>query len=54
MRKDSDFNTIPVGPLGLVPLEGCQELGEKVDAYLAEWRRERENEHTTALPSVDI
>ena len=49
MRKDSDFNTIPVGPLGLVPLEGCQELGEKVDAYLAEWRRERENEHTNSI-----
>ncbi|MBR4209755.1 MAG: ribose-phosphate pyrophosphokinase [Lachnospiraceae bacterium] len=49
MRNEKDFNTIPVGPLGLVPLEGCMELGNKVDRYLVEWRRERENEHKTSI-----
>ena len=49
MRNEKDFNTIPVGPLGLVPLEGCTELGNKVDRYLVEWRRERENEHKTSI-----
>ena len=26
--------TIPVGPLGLIPMNGCQPLGEKVDDLL--------------------
>lgn len=31
----------PVGDLGLIPLESSRELGEKVDRYLVQWRRER-------------
>jgi ribose-phosphate pyrophosphokinase len=49
MRDEKSLNTIPVGPLGLIPLKGCSELGKKVDAYLAEWRRDRENEHKTSI-----
>ena len=40
-----NLNTIPVGSLGIIPLEGCRHLGEKVDQYLVKWREERENEH---------
>lgn len=36
--------SIPVGPLGLVALPGCEALAERVDAYLAMWRRDRENQ----------
>ena len=43
------IETIPVGPLGLVPLESCKELGDKVDYYLTTWRRERENEHKETI-----
>lgn len=49
MRDEKNLNTIPVGPLALIPLLGCSELGGKVDAYLADWRRERENEHKTSI-----
>ena len=49
MREEHELNTIPVGPLGLIPIDGCQELGRKVDAYLVEWRRERQNEHKTSV-----
>lgn len=35
------FNTIPVGRLGLVPVEGCMPLMEKVDKILIERRKER-------------
>lgn len=28
----------PVGPLGIIAMEGCQELGEKVNEYLVTWR----------------
>jgi len=40
-----NLDTIPVGSLGIIPLESCKELGEKVDHYLVNWRTVRENEH---------
>ena len=44
-----NLDTIPVGTLGIIPLESCRELGEKVDYYLVKWRTERENEHADTL-----
>ena len=29
-----------VAPLGLIPLEGARELGEKINAHLARWAKE--------------
>lgn len=47
-REDNIFETIPVGTLGMIPLEGCKELGKKVDDYLVEWRNKRKNDtHST-------
>ena len=47
MQKDDKRNleTIPVGALGLVPLESCKELAVKVDRFLVRWREERDHEH---------
>lgn len=42
--KDLKIETIPVGPLGLVPLESCESLAKKVDSYLVAWRSERERD----------
>lgn len=44
-----DLTTIPVGRLGLIPLESCRDLGNKVDQWLVKWRKERENIHKTTL-----
>lgn len=44
-----NLETIPVGSLGIVALEGCKALGEKVDRYLVGWRTERENAHSESL-----
>jgi ribose-phosphate pyrophosphokinase len=44
-----NLETIPVGSLAIIPLEGCKTLGEKVDEYLVEWRTTRENEHKESL-----
>ena len=44
-----NIESIPVGPLGLVPLDSCMELGKKVDYYLTKWRAERENEHKSTI-----
>ena len=48
-EEKRNLNSIPVGSLGIVPLEGCKTLGNKVDAYLVKWRTERESEHKNSL-----
>lgn len=48
--RTADFiERIPVGPLALMPLSSITELGDKVDQYLASWRRERESEHKETI-----
>ncbi len=49
LYEEKIIETIPVGPLGLIPLKGISELGEKVDKYLVEWRHERESEHKSTI-----
>ena len=44
-----NLETIPVGSLGIIPMEGCKELGQKVNNYLVKWREERESEHKESL-----
>ena len=39
------LESLPVGTLGILPLESSKKLGQKVNNYLVEWRRERETEH---------
>ncbi len=48
-EEKRNLETIPVGSLGIIPLEGCRPLGEKVDYYLVKWRTERESEHKDSL-----
>lgn len=36
-----DLTTLPAGRLGLIPLESCKDLGQKVNDWLVQWRRER-------------
>ena len=48
-EEKRNLETIPVGSLGMIPLEGCTELGKKIDQYLVTWRTERENEHKNSL-----
>ena len=39
-RNDRNLDNIPIGALGLISLEGCEEMGDKVNDYLVKWRRE--------------
>ena len=48
-EEKRNLETIPVGPLGMIALPSCRELGNKVDDYLVKWRKERENEHKNTL-----
>ena len=48
-EETRNLETIPVGSLRIIPLEGCKSLGEKVDQYLVKWRTQRESEHKNSL-----
>ena len=49
MPEEKNLETIPVGPLGIVALDSCKELGQKVDNYIVEWRKNRTGEHTHTI-----
>lgn len=38
-----------VGPLGIIPLEGARELGEKINAHLVNWAKEAGRVHDTFI-----
>ena len=48
-EEKRNLETIPVGSLGIIALEGCKSLGAQVDQYLVKWRAERESEHKDSL-----
>lgn len=45
----NEFTTIPVGPLGIIALPGCEELAKKIDRYIVDWREKRESEHKNTI-----
>lgn len=47
--QDKQFDTIPVGSLGIIPLESSCGLGRRVNDYLVKWRQERNSEHKTTI-----
>lgn len=49
MRSEPNYNTIPVGQLGIIALPGCEELANKIDNYLIRWRFQRNSEHKDTL-----
>ena len=49
LYEDKKIDSIPVGPLGLIPLKGMEDFTKKVNNYLVEWRKERESEHKDTL-----
>ena len=45
-RKTAEnVETIPVGPLGIIAMPGCEALCDKIDKYLVKWRDERQHQH---------
>ena len=48
-QSEKEIDTIPVGPLALIPLSGCAELGNLVDEWLVRWRTERQSEHKSSI-----
>lgn len=50
MTQQEDYlAAIPVGKLGIIALDSCKSLGQKVNDYIIDWRNERDNEHTSTI-----
>ncbi len=45
LEEYQNVETIPVGPLGIIALDSCKQLGEKIDNYITSWRNERTEQH---------
>ena len=43
------INTIPIGPLGIIGMPGCEELTDKIDQYLVKWRKTQASEHAESI-----
>ena len=39
-----DLNTIPFGPLGVITMPGCEEIGQEVNAWLQKWHDYQEGQ----------
>lgn len=44
-RSDRVLENIPVGALGIITLDGCQDMGQRVNDYIVKWRRENGHTH---------
>ena len=52
-REDIQFNTVPVGDLGIIPLVSCTKMGAEVDAYISSWRKHRHGDYDGSLAMAD-
>ena len=48
-----ELMNIPVGPLGIIAMPGCEEMGEKINAYLMKWY-EQQAALEEAYPEISI
>ncbi len=47
--EEKILETIPVGPLAIVAMDNCRELGQKVDQYISDWRSSRTGSYTHTI-----
>lgn len=48
-QNENITESIPVGELGIIALESCKELGQKVNDYIVSWRKERDLDQSQSL-----
>lgn len=46
---NNDLLTVPFGPLGLIAMPGCEELGQKINDWLMKWHEQQEALEDTPL-----
>ena len=49
INTENYYDALPVGRLGLIALNSCATLGDKVNQYLVEWREERQPAHMSSM-----
>ena len=49
-RTERTLENMPVGPLGFIPVDGCQELGKKVDEHLLRMYELDKDKYTFIVP----
>lgn len=52
MPDESKLETIPVGQLGIIALKSCEDIGNKVNAYIVKWRQERNSKHKSNIAFI--
>lgn len=45
----TNITSIPIGPLGIIGMPGCEALTDKIDDYLVEWRKTQAQEHAETI-----
>ena len=43
--EERNQEALPVGALGIIALDSCRELGEKINRYIVKWRTDRQHAH---------
>ena len=46
------LDSMPAGSLGIIPVQGCEQMASEIDFYLTRWRAERESEHKDSLAYI--
>ena len=39
----NDISSIPFGPLGVIAMAGCEEMGAKINTWLEKWHHQQED-----------
>ena len=50
-REEILLDNLPVGPLGIIALPSCKEMGNKINAHIASWREASGIDHVSNLPT---
>ena len=53
LYEEKQIETIPVGPLGLIPLKSCEDLGKEGRCLAGRVEKRRESEHKTTIALLD-
>lgn len=48
-QTETSINSIPIGPLGIIGMPGCEALTDKIDSYLVKWRKTQATEHAETI-----
>ena len=46
------LDSMPAGSLGIIPVQGCEQMASEIDYYLTRWRAERESEHKGSVAYI--